>query len=187
MKLLLLLSALISVAWSLGQRPSVVPNDKSLFFCNFADATVCNMQVWHENNAMINPDQAGGFNYLSFTLNPGQKVMFALPQPVTPSGEDGVCARIDQRRGASDESGQNANQLKAMHTVGDDDKIWEYKLQGESKDWKATGANWYISNGSSWNTDPLTIWFTFEAFANATAPQFLDVKEIHIFNGECYA
>ena len=90
---------------------------------------------------------------------------------------------MEQRRGAQQESQASNNLLKVFQEV--EGQVHEYKLRGDSRSWTPTGVSWTIvAAGNALSTDPMKIWFTYEVPAGAE-PQFLDIKQIHVLNGDC--
>ena len=82
------------------------PKDPSqvLFDCEFRDGSLCDLHVWHQNNAFLDSDPEDGAPFLHFILKAGQNVTFALPHAVK-SPQPYVCIRMQHRRGAAEAGG----------------------------------------------------------------------------------
>ena len=162
------------------------PNDETMFFCDFKDPSICGLQVWHEDNASLRQD--GQESFLNFTLTPGQRIMFALPEPVNPSGIGPICVRLEQRRGSLDEAGTSDNVFKIHRIIGDEADESAYDMKGDKRSWSPSGAQWTISevgdHDEVFTRDPLRIWFTFQVPSSSSTSQFLHVRQLHVYNSK---
>ena len=152
-----------------------VMNDrKTLFFCDFSNDSVCGMSIKHQNNSFL---VEGLLNdYLSFILQPNQKVMIDLPDGF--KSKNGFCIQFLQRKGSNDAGNSSDNKLRIKLMIPDYEWSTELDFGKDSIEWVTANVNV--------NWEHLTkIQVVFESGAEDTSEQFYEIKRIIIRQGRC--
>ena len=104
--------------------------EKSLFFCDFSDGTMCGLKIQHDNNAVIVKNNL--FHYLSFRVSASQKVSIEMPESLIQSQKP-YCLYFESRRGGSDGTDKSNSQFceLIMKKVG----YSKGRMDGEQVEW----------------------------------------------------
>ena len=152
--------------------------EKSLFYCDFSDGTVCGLKIQNDNNAVIVRNNQ--FNYLSFKVSASQKVSIEMP----------VCAWVRFNRETpivsitrTDEGEAKGGTSQTTRSGRCSSKRKPRQLAGGRLD--SRQVEWYQCTIDPEVDGPLTsITLTFDVPAGASE-QYSEFKSIVLTRGKC--
>ena len=146
--------------------------ETSLFYCDFSDGTVCGLNIQHDNNAFLVPNNL--FQYLSFKVSASQRVSIELPNPI--QSADPWCLTYETRQGADDAKDQANNEF--LEVIRQGDVTNQGILYSESVEWYQ-----HITQQEG-DPNPAYVKLTFKVPAGASQ-QVLEIKSIVVTPGKC--
>jgi len=154
-------------------RTAIITSDKTLFFCDFSNDSICGLQIRHQNNSFL----VDGLlhDYLSFILT--QKQQIAIQFPGSYQAEEGLCFQSFQRKGPNDALHDSSHKLMIKLAIPELSWSTELEFGKDSNEWIRANVN--INWPQKTN---LTI--TFEVPEGAEE-QFYEIQRLLITKGRC--
>lgn len=152
---------------------SVRTSNKTLFYCDFRNDSVCGLRIAHNNNSFLVDGLLG--DYLSFILQAGERVTIRLPSELR--SPRGFCISSVQRKGTTLAGTSLNSKLRIELRIREFNWFTELDFGKDSLEWTKTNVN--VNWGHS-----TAVKITFEVPANAEE-QFYEIKRLLITEGRC--
>lgn len=151
----------------------IAASRKTMFYCDFANDSVCDMKIQHQNNSFLVDGLLN--NYLSFILKASEKITIEMPR--TFKSKTGFCVQSVQRKGANDAKQGSINKLKILLAIPEFDWFTELDFGKDSNEWITANIN------VNWEHATM-IQITFEV-PESGSEQFFEIKSLMIREGRC--
>lgn len=153
--------------------PSLVASNKTLFYCDFSNDSICGLRISHNNNSFLVDGLLG--DYLSFILQPTERITIRFPSELR--SPRGFCINALQRKGPTVADSVSNNKLRAELKIRSSNWFTEIDFGRDTLEWSKATINVNWSQGTS-------IKLTFEVPASAEE-QFYEIKRIIVTEGRC--